>query len=222
MASPSYPVSSIRTLFSLISTCTPVLCLQLPSTPCFYTVRDQAPGSTSLLSFVSDGAAFPDPFWGTAALTFSAPLRRVLLSNGQVLAAPRNVCGSALLLMPRDCGQVPAHLRKSSRDNVAAVLQGLWKITTHIWHQASPLMTLFQPQWMWLFSWVHWGLAFRGLTQPLPGVFPAGELPLPMWPEEPWTPLCSWGFALPTRAPPGIELWSFRLCTPSVYILNVT
>ena len=26
--------------------------------------------------------------------------------------------------------------------------------------------------------------------------------------------LHSWGFALPTRAPPGIELQSFRLCTP--------
>ena len=31
------------------------------------------------------------------------------------------------------------------------------------------------------------------------------------------TSLCSWGFALPTRAPPGIELWSFRLCPPPVY-----
>ncbi|VFV29281.1 Hypothetical predicted protein [Lynx pardinus] len=31
------------------------------STPRFYTVRDQAPGSTSLLSFVSDVAVFPDP-----------------------------------------------------------------------------------------------------------------------------------------------------------------
>ena len=33
--------------------------------------------------------------------------------------------------------------RKSSCDRVAAVLQGLWKITTHIWHQALRLMTLF-------------------------------------------------------------------------------
>ncbi|VFV44208.1 Hypothetical predicted protein [Lynx pardinus] len=34
------------------------------------------------------------------------------------------------------------------------------------------------------------------------------------------TPLCSCGFALPTRAPPGIKLWSCRLCTPPVYSLN--
>ena len=74
---------------------------------------------------------------------------------------------------------------------------------------------------MWLFSWVHWGLAFGGPTQPLPGVFPAGELPLPMWPEEPWTPLCSWGFTLPTRTLPGTELQHFRLCAPPVYtVLN--
>ena len=61
MASHSYPVSSIGTLFSLISNRAPVLCLQLLSIPRFYTVRDQAPGSTSLLSFVSDVAIFPDP-----------------------------------------------------------------------------------------------------------------------------------------------------------------
>ena len=64
MALPSYPVSSIGTLFSLISNCAPVLCLQLSSTPRFCTVCDQAPGSTSLQSFVSDAAVFPGPlFW---------------------------------------------------------------------------------------------------------------------------------------------------------------
>ena len=53
-------------------------------------------------------------------------------------AAPRKVYGTVLPPMPRDCGQVPARPRKSSRDSVAAVFQGLWKITTHTWHQASP------------------------------------------------------------------------------------
>ena len=61
MASPSYPVSSTRTLFSPISNCTRVFHLQLPSTPQFHTVHDRAPGSTSLPSFVSDAAAFPSP-----------------------------------------------------------------------------------------------------------------------------------------------------------------
>ena len=64
MASPSYPVSSLRTLFFLISNCSPVLFLQLPSTPSFYTVHDQVvrlPGSTFLLSFISDAPVFPNP-----------------------------------------------------------------------------------------------------------------------------------------------------------------
>ena len=61
MASPSYPVSSIRPLFSLINNRAPVLCLQLSSTPSFFTVHDQVPGNTSLLSFVSDVAVFPGP-----------------------------------------------------------------------------------------------------------------------------------------------------------------
>ena len=58
MASPSYPVSSFRTLFSLIGNHAPVH-LWLLSTPRFHTVCDHAPGSTSLLSVVLD--AFPDP-----------------------------------------------------------------------------------------------------------------------------------------------------------------
>ena len=63
MASPCYPVSSIRILFSPISNCAPVLCLQFLSTPYFYTVCDQAvrlPGGTSLLIFITDVAVFPD------------------------------------------------------------------------------------------------------------------------------------------------------------------
>ena len=61
MASLSYPVSRMGTLFSLISNCTPILPLGLQSTPCFHTVHDQVPSSTTLLSFVSDVAAFPGP-----------------------------------------------------------------------------------------------------------------------------------------------------------------
>ena len=60
MVSPSYPASTIRALLA-VSNHTHVLCLQLVPTPGFYTVRDQAAGSTSFLSFVSDAAVFPDP-----------------------------------------------------------------------------------------------------------------------------------------------------------------
>ena len=64
MESPSYPVSSTGTLFSLIGNCTPILCLRCLSTPRFYTVGEQAIrllSDTSLLSFISDAAVFPDP-----------------------------------------------------------------------------------------------------------------------------------------------------------------
>ena len=136
MVSPSYPVSSFRTLFSLIGNHAPVH-LWLLSTPRFHTVCDHAPGSTSLLSFVSDVADFPGPpFLRHCGFDLLCPLRRISPSNGPVPAALRNTCGTVMLLMPRDCSQVPAHPRKSSRDSVAAAPQGLWKITTHIWHQA--------------------------------------------------------------------------------------
>ena len=61
MVSPRYSVTSIGTLYSLISSHAPVLCRQVSSTASFFTVRNQASGSTSLPSFVSDAAVFPSP-----------------------------------------------------------------------------------------------------------------------------------------------------------------
>ena len=77
---------------------------------------------------------------------------------------PRNVYKTTMMPIPTlmPMGWVLAHPRKSSRDLVAAVFQGLWKITTHIWHQASPLTSLFQHQRIWLFSRVHWDLCLCG------------------------------------------------------------
>ena len=141
------------------------------------------------------------------------------MSNGWMSAAPRTACRTLLLPVPRDCGQLPACPRKSLRDSIAAAFQRLWKITTHIWHWASPLMTLFQHQRMWPFSGVCWA---QVASQSLPNVLPAVEPLFPVWPENLRTPLCSWGFALPTRAPPGIELRSCSLCAPLVYSLNGT
>ena len=53
--------TQLPSLFSGISNCALVLSLQLSSTPCFFTLCDQAPGSTSLPRFVSDVAVFPGP-----------------------------------------------------------------------------------------------------------------------------------------------------------------
>ena len=112
-----------------------------------------------------------------------------------MLAAPKKVRRTVLLLMSRDCGQVPARPRKSSRDSAAAAFQGLWKITTHIWHQASPLMILFQHQRMWPPSGVCWdqvastvstkgpsssGTAFPRVAQEPPGPHSVhGDSPFP-------------------------------------------
>ena len=110
-------------------------------------------------------------------------------------AAPRNACWTLMLLVPQDCSQVPAHPRKSLKDSVAAAFQELWKTTTHIWHQASPLRTLSQHQRMWLFSEVCWdqvtstvstecpsssGTAFPHVAQEPPGPHSApGDSPFP-------------------------------------------
>ena len=108
--------------------------------------------------------------------------------------------------MSRDYAWVPACPRKSSHDCVAAVFQGLWKITIHIWHQASPVTTLFSGVcWDWV------------TAQPLPNVFPSVEPLLLCGLRTSQTLLCSRGFTLPTRAPSSIELQSFRLCAPPVY-----
>ena len=132
MASPSYPVSSIRTL------CSPRPAMKYPSfvsgfhpLPPFYTVHNQAirlPGGTSLLSFISDGAVFPNPsflrdcgfdlFWPSGG------------GSGQIMVrcqpTPWNVHTTVLQQMPRDYDLVPAHPRESSLNHVAAALQGLW------------------------------------------------------------------------------------------------
>ena len=65
MASPSFLVSSIRTLCSHQPEIEhPLLCLQLLSIPCLYTVHNQVislPSCTSLPNFISGGAMFPNP-----------------------------------------------------------------------------------------------------------------------------------------------------------------
>ena len=125
----------------------------------------------------------------------SAPLWRVSLSNDWVLATPRNVHGPMLLPTSRDCSWVPARPKKSSRDCVAEAFQGLWK--NHNLHLALGFtLNDFVPAPANV-------VVLPSPLGPLPGgVLPAGEPPLPGWPKDLRTSLCSWGFTLPTRAPP--------------------
>ena len=68
--------------------------------------------------------------------------------------------------------------------------------------------------------------AFRGLLGP-GGFNSLYQMSFQQWnrfspcgPRTSRTPLCSRGFALPPRAPPGIELQSCRLCASLGYSLN--
>ena len=64
-------------------------------------------------------------FRRTAALTCSSPLWEGLTEQWPNIGCTRNTCWTLLLLVTRDCGQVPACPRKSSQDSVAAVFSGI-------------------------------------------------------------------------------------------------
>ena len=138
-------------------------------------------------------------------MTRSAPLWKTSLSNGWVPAAPRNICRSMLLPTPRECGWVPARPRESSQDSVATAFQGLWKITTPIWHQASPSTTLFQHQQSGCSPMSTGALSLGDPHSLYQASLQQGNRLSPVRLEETQTPLCSRGFVLPTRAPPGIS-----------------
>ena len=68
---------------------------------------------------------------------------------------------------------------------------------------------------------VFWGLLGRGGFNSLYQMsFQRWNRFSPCGPRTSQTRLCSWGLALPTRAPPGRELRSCSLCAPLVYSLN--
>ena len=153
MASPSYQ-SLVLELCSPRSAITHpsfvVLSVWLPSTFRFYTVHDQAPGSTSLLSFISDVAIFPNPLF-LKHCGFD-PFCPSVGGSYQAMAGcqlhPGTFTGPCCCrCLETAAGHQPAP-EKVRVMVAAAVFQGLWKITAHIWHMASPPMTLFQPQQM--------------------------------------------------------------------------
>ena len=211
MASPSYPVSSIGTLFSLISDHAPALCLQLSSTPRFYAVRDQAPGSNSLPSFVSDAAVSPDPLLPKdCALTPSAPLWAGLTEQWPNEQWPNVGCTQEGPLDPaaaraprlRPGASLP---QKSSRDSVAAAFQGLW----------APGFTLNDLVPAPANVAVFWGLlgpgGFHRLYQ---NVLPAMEPLFPVWPKTLPDPIAPGDSPLPPQSTARYQLQSCRLCAP--------
>ena len=92
-------------LFSRISNHVPVLCLQLSSTPCFFTLHDQAPGSTfsQVLSQMWLFSLAPY-FRRTAALTRSAPVLEGLTEQRPNEPWPNFGCTQEHLLDPAAAG----------------------------------------------------------------------------------------------------------------------
>ena len=212
MASPSYLLSSLKTLFSLISNRAPILCLQLPSPPRFHTVREQAPGSTSLLSFISDAAVFPDPLFlrDRGCDPFRPPAEGLSEpwpgARGTQEHSWDPAAAEAQRLWP---GASPPQ-KKVMRSCSSGFSGMMENHNTHLAPGFTPGDLVPAPANVVVLE----PLPEWGATQPLPHALPAGEEPLPVWPEDPRTPLCSWGFALPARAPPGMALQSLRLCAP--------
>ena len=144
-------VTQPPSLFSRISTCAPILCLQLSSTLRFFTLRDQAPGSTSLPSFVSDAAVFPAPYFRrTAALTCSTPL-----GEGLTKQWPKVSCTQERLLDPAVAGapRLRPGASPPQKKFTGQCSSSVYGKITHLWHQASPSTTLPQHQRMWPFFW---------------------------------------------------------------------
>ena len=221
MVSPRYSVSNIRTLFSLISSHAPILCLRLPSTPRFYKIRDQAPGSTSLLSFVSDAAVFPDPLFlkdcGFDLICPSGGGSHRAMAGCRPLPGMLAGCAAADAQRPRPGASPP---RKKFVTQCSSSASGIMENhSTHLAPGSAPSDLVPAPG-MWPFSRVRRGLCLCGGNAASTRCPPSRGTASPVWPEAPRTPLCSWGVALPTRAPPGMELRSFSLCSPCLQSLQ--
>ena len=92
------------------------------------------PGGSSLLSFISDAAIFPNPsiLRDCGFDPFCSSVGGVSPNNIQFPVTLRNIHGTMLLPMPRDCSSVPACPRKSSHNHVAAAFQGIENQNTHL------------------------------------------------------------------------------------------
>ena len=211
-------------LFSRISNRAPVLCPQLSSTPRFFTLRDQAPGSTSLPSFGSDVAVFPGPLLlKDCGFDPLHPLREGLTEQWPNEQWSNVGCTQECPLDPAVAGAPNLQPGASSsqqmftRQCISSVSGIMENHNTHL----APGFTLNDLVPAPANVAIFWGLlgpgGFNSLYQMS---FQQWNRFSPCGLRTSWTPLCSWGFALPTRAPPGIELRSCSLCAPLVYSLN--
>ncbi|XP_078301533.1 uncharacterized protein LOC144616103 [Panthera onca] len=122
------------------------------------------------------------------------------MSNGRISAAPRNACWTLLLPVPGDWPGASLPQKTFARQCCCSVSGMMENHNTH----PAPGFTLKD-----LVPAPANVAAFRGLLGPggFNGLY---QVSFQQWnrfspcgPRTSWTPLCSWGFALPTRAPPG-------------------
>ena len=223
MGSPRYPVSSIRTLFSPISNHALILRFQLPSTRRFHAVHDQAPGSTSLPSFVSDAAAIPGPpLLRDSDFDPLRPSVEGLTEQWPNEQWPNVGCTQERLLDPAAVGAPrlrpgASPSQKKFARQCSSSISGIME--NHNPHLA-PGFTLNDLVPAPANVAAFWGLLGPGGFNSLYHSFQQWNPFSPCGLRTSWTPLCSWGFALPPRASPGIELWSCRLCASLVFSLN--
>ena len=162
---------------------------------------------------------FPDPLL-LRDCVWPAPLLRgrVSPSSGRVLATPRNVRGTVLLqLMPRLRPGASPPQKKSTQSRGSSVSGVVANHNTHLAPGFTPNDLVPAPANVVVLRGPLTPLPVgAGATQPLPDVLPAGEPPLPMWPED----RPDFTLLLVTRpshqSTARYQLRSFRLCAPPV------
>ena len=155
----------------------------------------------------------PAPYFRrTAALTSSVPLQEGLTQElpniGSTQIRPLDsIVAGALRLWP---GASP-HQKNFVRECSSSISGIMENHNTHL----APGFTLNDLDPVPANVAIFWGLLGPGDFNSLYQIsFQKWNRFSPCGPRTSWIPLCSWGFTLPTRAPPGIELWSCRLRSP--------
>ena len=213
MTSPSFPFFCLRTLCSSTLHQAALLCLQLLSSPHFYTATKLSVClAAPLPNFISDGAVFPIPSLMRALLL--GPVLTLWGGSYQAMAGACFSTGTRVNVpqqRPRDYIWVLACPRKRSCDHAAPEVQRLWKITTHNWCQTSPHPSVLAPtQQTWMFSGVLWDLFLWGGCMASTKCPPKqGNCLSPCGRRTPQTLLSAPGDSPFPSEPPVTELWNF-------------
>ena len=211
-----YPVSSMGTLFSPISNRGPALYLQVSSTARVFTVRDQAPDSTSFPSFVSDAAVFPGPLLlKDCSFDLFPPLcrraHRAMAECTQERPLEPAAAG-ALRLRPGASPPQKKFARQCS-SSVSGIVGNHNTSGTRL-HPQRPCSSISEC------GCLPGSAATRWLQQSLPNVLPAVEPLFPVWPENLPNPTLFLGIRPSRQSTARYELRSCSLCAPLVYSLS--